>query len=112
MKKLLEETYFLLFIESLLKNIGLEEMVLALDASLVGRGCICLMINLIYKQRTLSLAFTVFKGKKGHLPEDTDIELIRKLHPLIPESTKKVILLGDGEFDGTFLQHQLSNLQK
>jgi len=108
-KNVTEETYFLPFIQSLLINLGLEEMVLAIDGSLVGRGCICLMISLIYKSRALPLAFTVVKGKKGHLPEDTHVELVKKLFPLIPESTQQVIFLGDGEFDGTTLQKTLTD---
>jgi hypothetical protein len=108
-EKVTEETYFLPFIQTLLNKLGLEEMVLAIDGSLVGRGCICLMINLIYKHRALPLAFIVVEGKKGHLPEETHIELVKKLHPLIPESTKQVILLGDGEFDGTMLQQTVSD---
>jgi hypothetical protein len=66
------------------------------------------MINLIYKNRALPLAFSVVEGKKGHLPEETHVELVNKLHPLIPESTQQVIFLGDGEFDGTILQQTLS----
>jgi hypothetical protein len=104
-----EQTYFLPFVQSVLINLGLEEMVLAIDGSLVGRGCICLMISLIYKRRALPLAFSVVKGKKGHLPEDTHVELVNKLHPLIPESTKQVVFLGDGEFDGTSLQQTLAD---
>ncbi len=104
-----EQIYFLPFIQSVLINLGLEEMVLAIDGSLVGRGCICLMINLIYKGRALPLAFNVVKGKKGHLPEDTHVELVNKLRPLIPESTKLVVFLGDGEFDGTSLQQTLTD---
>lgn len=107
--KITEETYFLPFIQSLFIRLNLQEIILAIDGSLVGRGCICLMINLIYKQRALPLVFTVVKGKKGHLPEDTHIELVKKLRPLIPESTQQVILLGDGEFDGTRLQQTVSN---
>jgi len=81
---------------------------LIINKNLVGRGCICLMISLIYKSRALPLAFTVVKGKKGHLPEDTHVELVNRLFPLIPESTKQVIFLGDGEFDGTTLQQTLT----
>jgi len=103
-----EQTYFLPFVQSVLTNLGLEEMVLAIDGSLVGRGCICLMISLIYKRRALPLVFGIVKGKKGHLPEDTHVELVNKLCPLIPESTKHVIFLGDGEFDGTTLQQTLT----
>jgi hypothetical protein len=103
-----EQTYFLPFVQSVLINLGLEEMVLAIDGSLVGRGSICLMISLIYKRRALPLAFSVVEGKKGHLPEDMHIELVNKMRPLIPESTKLVIFLGDGEFDGTSLQRTLT----
>ena len=108
-EKVTEETYFLPFIQSVLNKLGLEEMILAVDGSLVGRGCICLMINLIYKSRALPLAFIVVNGKKGHLPEVTHIELVKKLQPLIPGSTQRVILLGDGEFDGTMLQQTVSD---
>jgi hypothetical protein len=66
------------------------------------------MISLIYKQRALPLAFRIVKGKKDHLPEDMHVQLIHKLRPLILESTQKVVLLGDGEFDGTNLQQTLS----
>ena len=108
-EKITEQTYFLPFIQSVLINLGLEEMILAIDGSLVGRGCICLMISLIYKGRALPLVFTVVRGNKGHLPEDTHVELVNKLRPLIPESTQQVIFLGDGEFDGIRLQKTLSS---
>ena len=89
-------------------NLDLEEMILVIDGSLVGGGCICLMISLIYKSRALPLAFTVVKGKKGHLPEGTHAELVNKLFPLISESTQQVIFFGEGEFDGTTLQQTLT----
>jgi hypothetical protein len=108
-EKVIEQTYFLPFVESVLRTLGLQEITLAIDGSLVGRGCICLMISLIYKHRALPIAFTVFKGKKGHLPENEHIELVKKLQPLIPESTHQVVFLGDGEFDGTGLQETLSD---
>jgi hypothetical protein len=57
-----EETFFLQFIRSLLNKLGLEEMVLAIDGSLVTRGCMCLMISLIYRRRALPLLFPVVKG--------------------------------------------------
>jgi hypothetical protein len=107
-EKVTEEVYFIPFIQSLLANLGLEEMVFAIDGSLAGRGCICLMISLIYKGRALPVAFTVVRGKKGHLPEDVHVALVNKLARLIPDSTQRVILLGDGEFDGTSLQHTVA----
>ncbi len=42
----IEQTYFLPFVQSLPHNLALEEIVLSIDGSLVGRGCICLTIKL------------------------------------------------------------------
>lgn len=89
-------------------KLGLDELIIATDASLVGRGCICLMVSLIYKKRALPLAFTVFTGKKGHLPEQAHMELVKKLHQILPYQPKRVVFLGDGEFDGIELQQTLS----
>jgi hypothetical protein len=108
-EKVTEQTYFLPFVKNMLRALGLEEMVFAIDGSVVGRGCICLMISLIYKKRAIPIVFTIFKGKKGHLPEEAHVELVNKLQPLIPESTQQVVFLGDGEFDGTDLQRILND---
>jgi hypothetical protein len=45
----------------------------------------------------------VVKGKKGHFPEDTHVQLVEQVHDLVPEGYD-VIFLGDGEFDGITLQ--------
>ena len=103
-----EETFFFPFIRTLLLKLDLEELVVAVDGSVAGRGCICLMASLIYKNRALPLAFTVFKGKKGHLPEQAHIELVEKLKSVISYEPKNVIVLGDGEFDGVELQRTLA----
>ena len=42
----------------------------------------------------------VYKGKKGHASSEIQIELLKKLQPLIPEGAD-VVLLGDGEYDTT-----------
>ncbi len=104
-----EETYFFPFIQTMLSNLDLDELIIAIDGSVAGRGCICLMASLIYKNRALPLAFTVFKGKKGHLPEAAHIELVKKLESIIPYDPKLVVLLGDGEFDGVDLQKTLAD---
>jgi hypothetical protein len=72
----------------------------------VGRGCMALMVSLIYRKRALPLAWIVVKGHKGHFPEDAHVELVRQVHALIPEGSL-VVFLGDGEFDGTELQATL-----
>jgi hypothetical protein len=105
-----EEAFFFPFIRTLLLKLGLDDLVIAVDGSVAGRGCICLMASLIYRNRALPLAFTVFKGKKGHLPEEAHVELVRKLKSVLPYEPKNVVLLGDGEFDGIELQRTLSEL--
>ena len=74
-----------------------------MDGSVVGRGCLALMIHVVYKGRALPLAWRVRQSPKGHCPETLHIELVELLSQLIPEGTK-VVFLGDGEFDGTELQ--------
>ena len=96
--------YFLPFAEALLTKLGLQEIVPAMDGSIVGRGCITLMVNVIYKKRALPLAYIVVKGKKGH----SHIALAKKVYNMLPDPAPKVVFLGDGEFDGTKLQSTLN----
>lgn len=100
------ELYFLPFVGALLKSLAHLPLVLAIDGSEVGRGCLALMVSLIYKKRALPLVWIVVKGCKGHFPEEAHIELVNQVHALIPEGSI-VIFLGDGEFDGTELQATL-----
>lgn len=97
------EVYFLPYAEILLFSLSHLPLVLVMDGSVVGRGCIALMIGIVYQKRVLPLCWTVTKGKKGHFPEETHIALIKEIEPIIPENTQ-VVLLGDGEFDGIDLQ--------
>src|SRR3990172_5141184 len=71
---------------------------LVMDGSTVGRGCMALLVGVVYQRRVLPLAWVVYKGKKGHAPASRHLEVLELVQPLIPaEST--VILLGDGEYD-------------
>lgn len=97
------ELYFLPFADALVYSLAHCPIVLAIDGSEVGRGCLTLMISVIYKKRALPLVWIVVKGSKGHFPEEAHIELVHQAHALIPEHCT-VIFLGDGEFDGTGLQ--------
>lgn len=97
------ETFFLPFAKALLMSLSHAPLVLAIDGSIVGRGCMTLMLSLVYKQRALPVAWIVAKRRKGHFPERIHIELITKVQRLIPESGR-VVVLGDGEFDGVDLQ--------
>ena len=86
------------FASLLLESLPKDPLVLAMDGSQVGRGCMTLMLGVIYKKRTLPLCWIVYKGKKGHTTAERHIELLELAKPLIPEDAE-VILLGDGEYD-------------
>jgi hypothetical protein len=68
--RILEELYFLPYAERLLTHLALETLVLVMDGSGVGRGCVALMMHVIYKGRALPLAWRVRQGPKGHFPEE------------------------------------------
>src|SRR5438876_12310439 len=78
-----------------------------MDGSVVGRGCTALMIHVIDKGRALPLAWRVRQGPKGHFPETLHIALVELMRACIPAGNP-VVLLGDGEFDGTALQATLT----
>jgi len=93
------ELFYLPFIEQLIKCLASQTLVLAIDGSVTARGCITLMVSMIYKGRALPLMWVTRKGKKGHFPQTMHIELIKAVKNILPEGSE-VICLGDGEFDG------------
>jgi Transposase DDE domain len=102
-----EQWYFLPYADVLLTHLALQTLVLIMDGSVVGRGCVALMLHVVYKGRALPLVWHVRKGKKGHFPEALHIALVEQVQEWIPVGAS-VVLLGDGEFDGTGLQHTLA----
>jgi hypothetical protein len=101
--------WFLPVAEALLANLAQQPLRLVLDGSVVGRGCIALMLSVVYHGRALPVAWIVVRGQKGHFPQATHCALLKQIQPLIP-STADVIVLGDGEFDGTEFQGVLRQL--
>jgi len=98
-----EQQYFFPYADVLLTHLALQTLVLVMDGSVVGRGCVALMVHVVYKGRALPLAWLVRQGKKGHFPEALHITLLEQVQRRIPAGAQ-VVLLGDGEFDGTTLQ--------
>ncbi len=95
--------YFLPFAEALLAGLAPHPLVLIIDGSTVGRGCVALLVSVVYQGRALPIAWTVIKGTKGHFPATTHLALLEQVQALVPAEAT-VIVLGDGEFDGTALQ--------
>lgn len=75
-------------------------LVFAIDGSTVGRGCMCLMLSVLYHRRALPLVWIVVTARKGHLSQQLHCDLLARLVPLVPQGAN-VTIMGDGEFDGT-----------
>jgi hypothetical protein len=108
-ERILEEVYFLPYVDILLAQLALETLVVVMDGSVVGRGCLALMLHVVYKGRALPLAWRVRQSPKGHCPEALHIAMVKLLSTVLPKRAQ-VVLLGDGEFDGTALQATRSNM--
>jgi hypothetical protein len=106
-----DEVYFIPYADRLLAYLVLQTVVLVIDGSVMGRGCVALRIHVIYQGRALPLYWRVRQGKQGHFPEDLQITLVAQVQDLIPLGTKGV-LLGDGEFNGTHLQRTLAEADR
>ena len=94
------EITYMPFAQQILACLATEPLVLAMDGSQVGRGCMVLMVGVVCRSRLLPIAWIVYKGKKGHTTAERHIEVLKKVLPLVPE-TSEVILLGDAEYDTT-----------
>jgi hypothetical protein len=96
------EALWLPFARAVLSALAHAPLTILLDGTTAGRGCVVLIASVVYRGRAIPLLWSVVKGKKGHLPEEMHCALIRRLQELIPAHAS-VMLLGDGEFDGTEL---------
>jgi Transposase DDE domain len=99
--------WFLPVARELLHNLAQQPLEVVMDGSVVGRGCIALMVSVVYHGRALPLCWVVVRGAKGHFPETLHQELLAQVQALMPEGAQ-VTFLGDGEFDGTALQADLT----
>lgn len=95
--------------QSLLATLATRPLQLVMDGSVVGRGCMALMVSCVYHGRALPLCWVVVAAPKGHFPQDTHRALLGQVALLVPK-TAQVTFLGDGEFDGTLLQADLERL--
>ncbi len=97
------EMHYLPFVKPLVAHLASSgPLVISIDGSAVGRGCLTLMVSLVYQKRAIPLIWTVVDRSKGHLSAQEHIALLAQLQALLPADTQ-VILLGDGEFDSVEL---------
>ena len=99
--------YFAPFARALLQALSRSgPLVLIIDGSGVGQGCMALVISVRFGGRALPIGWLVVKSKKGHLAQSLHIRLLKQVKPLVPP-TAQVVFLGDGEFDGCRLLRRL-----
>ena len=94
------EAVYMPFARQILEALSQLPLVLVMDGSQAGRGCMVLMIGVLYQKRALPIAWLVYKGKKGHASAERHIQALEKVLPLLPEGSE-VVLLGDAEYDTT-----------
>ena len=87
-ERILEEVYFLPYAALLLTHLALETLVVVMDGSVVGRGCMALMLHVVYKGRALPLAWRVRQSPKGHGPETLPIAVVELLSTVIPQGAR------------------------
>jgi DDE family transposase len=100
------EALWLPFASAVVAGLAQSPLMILLDGTTAGRGCVVLMASVLYQGRAIPLLWTVVKGKKGHLPQAVHCALIERLQNVIP-TTATVVVLGDGEFDGVELQARI-----
>ena len=98
--------WFLPVAEELLKTLATQPIQLVMDGSVAGRGCLALMLSVVYHGRALPLCWLVVKAPKGHFPQQTHRALLAQVQAIMPKHAQ-VTFLGDGEFDGIDLQADL-----
>ncbi len=83
-----------------------QEVRLVVDGSKIGFGHQLLMVAICYRRRTLPLAWTWVKGKRGHSSAAKQLALLSYVHSLIPPGSH-VLVVGDSEFGPNDVLKQL-----
>ena len=71
------ESHFIPYIKPIIRTfLRQRKLVIAIDGSTVGSGCMCLMISLIWRSRGIPICWLVRKAPKGHFPEQMHLDII------------------------------------
>lgn len=100
------ETHFIPYLIPIIRSLSkTDRIIIAIDGSSIG-DCMTLMISIIWKNRAIPVCWTVRKAPKGHFPEQMHVDLIKtgaSIFESVLGKGHRIILLGDGEFDGVEL---------
>lgn len=106
------ETFFAPYVQVLLSKIAEQkgELIFVIDGSETAADCVTLMLSVIWKGYAIPVVWITRVGKKGHFSEEVHLDLLTMVQKIVP-SKCRVVLLGDGEFDGSKLRKQCKDLQ-
>jgi len=83
------------------------ELIFIIDGSEMAGNCVVLMLSVVWRGYALPLVWLTKEGEKGHFSEQMHLDLLDLVDTILPpqstkasERTYRVVLLGDGEFDG------------
>lgn len=98
------ETFYLPFAQYFLHGISNKgEIVFIVDGTQTGKANITLMLSALCRGFAIPVAWVVKEGEKGHFEESMHLDLMRLVAPICPKGCR-IVLLGDGEFDGQLLR--------
>ena len=98
------QTFFLPFARHFLQGLAAKgEIVFVVDGSQTGSANTTLMLSVLCRGFAVPVAWVVKKGEKGHFPEEMHTDLLKVIAPICPTGCR-LVLLGDGEFDGQGLR--------
>jgi hypothetical protein len=84
-----------------------RRLILLMDCTALGFDYQLMVIAIAYRRRALPLIWSVHRSKRGMVPSEDQITLLRRLAPLIPARTE-VWLVGDAGFGRAALMRWLS----
>jgi hypothetical protein len=98
------ETFYLPFAQYFLQGIAHKgEIIFIVDGTQTGKATTTLMLSALCRGFAIPVAWVVKKGEKGHFEESLHLDLLRLVAPICPQQCR-IVLLGDGEFDGQLLR--------
>lgn len=87
----------------LVKMAEQKELIFIMDGSETASGCVTLMLSVIWKGYAIPVFWLTREGSKGHFTEQMHLELLKGIKAIVPINCR-IVLLGDGEFDGSKLR--------
>lgn len=77
------ELYWLPFAKALVAKLSQHknEVTLVIDGSVMGRGCVGLVVGIVNAGRALPIGWLVRQGAKGHFPQSEHLALLSQVKP-------------------------------